>query len=109
MFGGGIDFGRLQQQVRDMQKKLAELQNDLKERIVEGSAGGGMVKVKANGAQQIVDVSIEPEVMDDREMLQDLVVSATNDALQKSKELRDKEMAKITGLGAGGLGGLLGL
>lgn len=107
---GGLDFGQLQKQFRDMQKKLGELEKDLAERVVEATAGGGMVKVKVNGIQEVVQVEIDPEVLksEDRSMLEDLVLAAVNEGVKKSKALREKETAKITGLGLGSMGGLLG-
>jgi DNA-binding YbaB/EbfC family protein len=111
MFGGGLDFGQIQKQFRDMQKKLAELEKELAERIVEATAGGGMVKVKVNGIQEVVQVEIDPEVIDgdDKAMLEDLILAAVNEGVKKSKALREKETAKVTGMGMGGLGGLLGM
>jgi hypothetical protein len=107
--GGGIDFGQLQKQVREMQKKMAELERELQDRVVEAASGGGMVKAKVNGVQEIVALEIDPQVLGDREILQDLVISAANEGLKKAKALRDKETAKIAGMGAGNLGGLLGM
>jgi len=89
-----------------MQRKIAEVQSELKERVVEASAGGGMVTVMANGHQDVVAVKIDPEVVDpdDVGMLEDLVQLATNQALKKARELRDEEMRKVTGgLGLPGL------
>ena len=99
--GGGMGgfLRHAQKQALGMQKQLAALQQDLKERVYEASAGGGMVKVVANGKQQIVSIGIEPEVVDpdDVDMLQDLVLAAVNDALQKSQEMVSGEMGKLTG------------
>jgi DNA-binding YbaB/EbfC family protein len=108
---GGLDFGQLQKQFRDMQKKLGELEKELVERIVEATSGGGMVKVKVNGIQEVVQIEIDPEVLksEDRSMLEDLILAAVNEGVKKSKALREKETAKVTGLGAGGMGGLLGM
>jgi len=94
-------FGMIQK----MQKEMEKLQAALEEMTVEGSAGGGMVTVKANGKQKIVSVAIEPEVVNaaEVEMLEDLVTAAANQALEKSKELAQEEMQKIAG---GMLGGL---
>ncbi len=108
---GGLDFGQLQKQFRDMQKKLGELEKQLAERVVEATAGGGMVKVKVNGTQEVVQVEIDPEVLKsgDKAMLEDLVLAAVNEGVKKSRALREKETAKITGMGMGGMGGLLGM
>ncbi len=89
----------MMRQAQMLQKKMANLQEELARRDVEASAGGGMVKVVANGKPSIVSVTIEKEVVDpdDVEMLQDLVVAAVNEALARSKEMVDSEMAKVTG------------
>ncbi len=67
--------------------------------MVEATAGGGIVKVVANGAQEIVSVEIDPSVVDpeDTTMLQDLIVAATNEALRKSREMKEEEISKLTG------------
>ena len=76
-----------------------KLQEELAEKTVETAAGGGMVKVVANGKQQILSIQIEKEVVDpeDIEMLQDLILSAINEALTKSQEMVAAEMSKLTG------------
>ncbi|WP_147821335.1 YbaB/EbfC family nucleoid-associated protein [Salidesulfovibrio onnuriiensis] len=86
-------------QAQIMQRKMTEAQDKLKEMEVEASSGGGMVKVKCTGGQDIVSVEIEESVFEsgDVEMLQDLVLTATNDALKKSKEMMEQEMGKLTG------------
>jgi DNA-binding YbaB/EbfC family protein len=78
---------------------MLKLQEEMAEKIVETSAGGGMVKVAANGKQQIISIQIEKEVVDpeDVEMLQDLILSAVNEALTKSQEMVSAEMSKLTG------------
>lgn len=75
------------------------MQEELGQKTVESSAGGGMVTVVANGKQQIVSIAIEKEVVDpeDVEMLQDLVLAAVNDALAKSQQMVQQEMGKLTG------------
>jgi len=89
----------LMRQVQKMQKKITKLQEELAERTVEASVGGGMVTAVANGKQEIVSINIDPEVVnpEDVEMLQDLVVAAVNEALRRSQEMVQEEMAKITG------------
>ena len=79
--------------------KMMKMQEELAGRTVEGTAGGGMIKAVANGKQQIVSISIEKEVVDpeDVEMLQDLVLAAVNDALNRSQEMVSGEMSKLTG------------
>ena len=88
-----------------MQAQMAKVQEDLAGEKVEGSAGGGMVTVTANGQGDVVAVRIDPEVMkgDDVEMLEDLVLAAVNEALRRSKELAAERMGRITG-GLGSMG-----
>ncbi len=98
MLGG--TSGKYGRQFQDMQKQIEKVQADLKERVVEGSSGGGMVKAKVNGQQEVVDVKIEKEVInpDDKGMLEDLILAAVNEAVKKSKKLQETEMARITGM-----------
>ena len=86
-------------QAQEMQKKMAQVQESLKDRVVEGSAGGGMVTAMVNGHQELLKLKIDPDVVapDDVEMLEDLVVAAVAQALKKSKDLSKGEMAKVTG------------
>lgn len=92
-------MGNVMKQAQKLQSKMLKLQEDLAERTVETTAGGGMVKVVANGRQQIVSITIEKDVVDpeDVDMLQDLVLAAVNDALTKSQEMVSEEMSKLTG------------
>jgi nucleoid-associated protein EbfC len=92
-------MGDMMKQAQKLQAKMIKLQEELAEKTVETSAGGGMVKVVANGKQQIVSINIEKEVVDpeDVEMLQDLIMAAVNDALTKSQEMVSGEMGKLTG------------
>ena len=87
------------QQAQGLQSKIAALQEELAEKTVTGSSGGGMVKVEASGAQEILSITVEKDLLDpeDPEMLQDLIVAAVNDALKKSRELMAQEMSKLTG------------
>ncbi len=89
----------LMEQAQGVHSKIRETQEQLAERSVIGNSGGDMVKVEANGIQEILSVSIEPEliVSEDREVLEDLIVAAVNDALQKSREMAAEEIAKISG------------
>ena len=82
-----------------MQNDMAKAQEKLKEMKVEGVAGGGMVKVVATGGNEIVDIQINPEVVDpeDVEMLQDLILAAINEAMKNASELASSEMSKVTG------------
>ena len=93
------DLGSIMKQAQKIQAQIAKMQEELSSRTVEASAGGGMITVVTNGKQEVVSIRIEPEVIDasDREMLQDLVVAAVNEALRKSQEMVSEEMKKITG------------
>ncbi len=106
-FGGG-NMGNLMKQAQKMQKDMEKMQDELKERSVEATAGGGAIKVTVTGKKEIQEIIINPEVVDpdDVEMLQDLIMAAVNEALRKAEEMVNSEMSKITG-GMGGLGGLL--
>ncbi len=92
-------MGNMMKQAQKMQAKMMKMQEELSNKTVEATAGGGMIKVVANGKQQIVSIDIEKEVVDpdDVEMLQDLILAAINDALAKSQEMVSGEMSKITG------------
>ena len=93
------NMGNLMKQAQKLQSKMLKLQEELAERTVETTSGGGMIKVAANGRQQILSIAIEKEVVDpeDVEMLQDLILAAVNDALMKSQEMVSTEMNKLTG------------
>lgn len=97
-----MDMNELMRQAQQMQAEMGRLQEEAAAETVEASAGGGMVTVKANGAREIVSVSIKPEAIDttDPEMLEDLVVAATNEALRAADRMLQ---AKLGGL-MGGLG-----
>ena len=97
MLKGGL--GNLMKQARQMQDKMAKLQEEAASRTVEATAGGGMVKATANGAGDLLSVKIEPQVVDpdDVEMLEDLVRAACNEAIRKGRDLMADEMKKITG------------
>jgi DNA-binding YbaB/EbfC family protein len=92
-------MGNMLKQAQKLQSKMLKMQEELGERTVESTSGGGMVKVEANGKQQIVSIEIEKEVVDpeDVEMLQDLILAAVNEALTKSQEMVSEEMGKLTG------------
>jgi len=92
-------MGNMMKQAQQLQSKMMKLQEELAEKTVESSSGGGMVKVTANGRQQVLSIQIEKEVVDpdDVEMLQDLVLAAINDALAKAQEMVSSEMGKLTG------------
>jgi len=89
----------LMKQAQQLQNKMAKLQEELSAKTIETSVGGGMIKVVANGKQEIVSIHIEKEVVnpDDVEMLQDLILSAVNEALTQSQKMVSEEMSKLTG------------
>ena len=93
------NMGNIMNQAKKMQERLASVQEEMALKTIDGSAGGGMVTVVANGRQEILSVKIEPEVVnpEDVDMLQDLVQAAVNDALHKAQEMVSQEMSKITG------------
>ncbi len=107
---GMPNMGQLMKQAQQIQTKMAKLQEDLGDRTVEASSGGGMVIVVANGRQEVLSIKIEREVIDpdDAEMLQDLIMAAVNDALTRAKEMVNEEMGKLTkGMNIPGMPGLL--
>jgi DNA-binding YbaB/EbfC family protein len=97
--GNLAGMGNLMKQMQEMQAKLAEIEEELADITVEGTAGGGMVTVVANGKQEIQSITIEPEVFlpEEQQMLQDLIVAATNQALGASRELRLEKISALTG------------
>ncbi len=99
MFKGLGNMASMMKQAQEMQGKMKEMQESLGSLKVEGSAGGGMVVVEASGPRKILSIRIEEELIgtDDKEMLEDLITAATNQALDKAKELAAEEMAKLTG------------
>jgi len=98
MRGGMGNMQKMMKQMQKMQKEMQKAQEELAEKTVEGTAGGGMVTVVANGHKEILEVNIKEEVVDpeDIEMLQDLVLAATNDALKKVDDLTSQTMGKFT-------------
>lgn len=107
-------LGDIMREAQKLQGEMARIQEEAKKKTVEASAGGGMVTVIATGGGEIVSIKIEKEAVnpDDVDMLQDLVLAATNEALRRSQEMMGSEMSKLTGglqiPGMGGLGNLLG-
>jgi DNA-binding YbaB/EbfC family protein len=93
------NMGNLLKTAQKLQERMTKLQEELGERTVETSSGGGMVTVVASGKQEIVSIKIDPEVVDaqDVEMLEDLVLAAVNDALVQAKQMATEEMNKLTG------------
>jgi DNA-binding YbaB/EbfC family protein len=94
---GGM--GNLFKQAQQMQQKMVKMQEELAQRTVEASVGGGMVSVTVNGKNEVLRLKIEPQVVDpdDIEMLEDLVLAGVNEALRKSQEMISDEMSKLTG------------
>lgn len=92
-------FGYVLKHAQKIQEEISKIQNELEDHRVTGTAGGGMVEVIANGRQQIINIKIEPEIIssEDIEMLEDLIIAAVNQALQKSQELANEQMSKVTG------------
>jgi DNA-binding YbaB/EbfC family protein len=101
-----FDMNKMLQEAQRMQAELAKVQEEAANQVVEASAGGGMVVVKANGAGEVVEIAIDPRAIDpdDPELLADLVQAAVNEALRSARELVE---SKMSGLLPGGLGGLL--
>ncbi len=98
MRGGMGNMQKMMKQMQKMQKDMQKAQEELAVKEVEGTAGGGMVTVKVNGQKEVIDVNIKEEVVDpeDIEMLQDLVLAATNDALKKMDDLTNETMGQFT-------------
>jgi len=96
---GRPNMGNLLKQAQQLQTKMARLQEELEEKTVEASSGGGMVTAVVNGRHEILSINIEPEVInpDDQEMLQDLILAAINDGLAKARNMVNEEMGKLTG------------
>ena len=92
-------MGNLLKQAQEMQGRIAKIQEELGQKTVEGSAGGGMVQVTVNGQFNLVTVKIEPAAIDgaEKEMLQDLIIAAVNDGMRKAREMVSAEMSKVTG------------
>lgn len=85
------------QQIQAMQARLQAVQNEIEQMEAEAGAGGGAVTVKVNGKHEMVSVLIKPEVLDDAEMLQDLIVAATNEAMRQIEEMSQAKMNSVTG------------
>lgn len=95
----GGNMNNMIKQAQKMQQQMLKMQEELEQRTVEASAGGGAVTVIATGKKEITEIKISPEVVDpeDVEMLQDLVLAAVNEAVRKAEEMVSSEMGKITG------------
>lgn len=107
-FPGGMpgNMNNLMKQAQKMQKQMEDATKELEDKELEATSGGGAVTVKISGKKEVLSVKLSEEVVDpdDIEMLEDLIVAATNEALRKAEELSQQSMSKITGGLGGGLG-----
>jgi len=102
----GMDMNKLLAQMQQMQDQMAQAQEELATQIVEATAGGGMVKVKASGALQITEITIDPKAIDpdDPELLADMVQAAVNEAIRSAQALMEQRLGGLAGGALGGLG-----
>jgi DNA-binding YbaB/EbfC family protein len=104
-----LDLGALMRQAQQLQEQMAHMQKGLDGQTVEGTAGAGMVKVTATGTQRVTSITIDPSVLsEDREMLEDLIVAAVNNAMEKARELAQQQLGSLLppGVTPGNLPGL---
>lgn len=94
-----MSMANLQRMAQQMQRDMAKVQEELEHAVVEGTAGGGVVRATATGKQEVLSITIDPAAVDpdDVEMLQDLVLAAVNDALRASRELAEEKLGAVTG------------
>ena len=94
---GGV--GNLLKQAQEMQARISKIQEELGQKTVEGSAGGGMVQVTVNGQLNLCGLKIDPSVInsEEKEMLEDLILAAVNDGMRKARDMVSAEMSKVTG------------
>ena len=94
-----MNLSSIMKQAQQIQEQMAKLNSELEDKVIETTAGGGMVTVTANGRQDILSIKIAPEVVDPQDvaMLEDLVTSAVNEALRQAKEMMQQELGKLTG------------
>lgn len=99
MFGNAGNMGNMMKKVQKLQADMAKLQEDLKTRTLDATAGGGAVKITVNGEKQVLSVKIDPAAVDpeDMEMLEDMIMAAVNEAIKKVDDLMAQEMGKLTG------------
>lgn len=95
---GGNSQANMMKKIQDMQNEMARVQSEVEETEFSASAGGGAVEVKVNGKHEVLSVNLKPEVVDpeDTEILSDMIIAATNEALRKASETMDREMGKIS-------------
>lgn len=98
----GFDMGGMMRQAQKMQKEMARMQEELRKRVVEGTAGGGMVTAQVTGGMELVALKIDPQVLspDEKDVLEEMIVAAVNAATKEAQKMVQQEMGKITG-GAG--------
>ncbi len=99
MFGNQGNMANMMKKVQKLQADMAKLQEDLKTRTLESTAGGGAIKIVVNGEKQLVSVKIDPGAVDpeDIEMLEDMIMAAVNEAMKKVDDMMSQEMGKLTG------------
>ncbi|MBL7013419.1 MAG: YbaB/EbfC family nucleoid-associated protein [Candidatus Marinimicrobia bacterium] len=103
MFKGGM--GNLMKQAQDMQKKMGKVQDELKHLIVDENAGDGMVKIKISGDQEVKEIILDPDLLsEDKELIEDLILTAVNKGIAKSKDLSTQKMNAVTGGMMSGMG-----
>lgn len=95
--GMGGNMNNLMRQAQKMQKQMEEAQAKMEESVVTGTAGGGAITAKVNGKKELIEIKINPEVLDDVEMLEDLILVAVNDGLNQADKMIAREMGQITG------------
>ncbi|MBS3902463.1 MAG: YbaB/EbfC family nucleoid-associated protein [Dethiobacter sp.] len=93
------NMGNMMKQIQKMQKEMLKMQEELQQRTVVASSGGGMIRVEVSGKKELVSLTIDPEAIDpaDLEMLQDMITAAVNEGLRKVEEMMTAEMQKLTG------------
>ncbi len=94
-----MNIQQMMKQAQKMQKKMEEIQEEAAKEVVEASAGGGMVTVKVNGKQELLEINIEDDVInpEDKDMLSDLIIAAVNEGMKRSQEMVQERMSKVTG------------
>ncbi len=94
-----MNMNKLMKQAQQMQAKMNKMQEELEDKTIETTAGGGAIKVVVNGKQQLVDLQIDPDAVDpdDVEMLEDLILAAVNEGMRKVQDMVNEEMGKVTG------------
>lgn len=103
MFNKG-NMGQMLKQAQEMQKKIQDVQDQLEDLVIDAESGGGMVKVKVNGKQEVLELNISEDAMEEeKELLEDLIISAVNQALTKSQEETQSRMNAVTGNMLGGM------